>query len=441
MHGRDALLLACQSPHADRETVRILLQLGADPRAAGKDGRSALDHAASAGRWNLVALLDPDTPLPASHCDDLSPEPGADSPQHLLDALRFGHWAAVSGFRQLFAEWPESVRVELYLQLLEPGHANARRWLFEHGLDPASRCDDGRHLAGAVLDSLPQSLEALDELLNMGQDVAGQGLLAHAMGRLGSAAEGAALTPKLIDHGGDLFGGDADGRTPVHHAAANGMSHTLILLLQRGCNPNVRDREGQTPLHHALKQPLPQATALLRALIRHGADPEAADSAGETPLGQALEADNDDCKRWLHWSPWPLPTRPLRATDLHAAAAAGDAAAVERLLELGFDVDARDAQGATALLRACGKGHLQAARVLLEQHADVRLSTPGGATALDRSGHRQAYRAGVSAARAAGADRSASARRGDGAAGQCRARACRHCRTAARARCRCARRG
>ena len=382
MHGRDALLLACQSPHADRETVRILLELGADPRAAGKDGRSALDHAASAGRWNLVALLDPDTPLPASHCDDLSPEPGADSPQHLLDALRFGHWAAVSGFRQRFAEWSEPVRVELYLQLLEPGHANARRWLFENGLDPASRRDDGLHLAGAVLDSLPQSMEALDELLHMGQDVAGRGLLAHAMGRLGSAAEGAALTPKLIDHGGDLFGSDADGKTPVHHAAAHGMLHTLTILLQRGCDPNVRDREGQTPLHHALKQSLPQATALLRALVLHGADPEAADSAGETPLGQVLEADNEVCERWLHWSPWPLPPRPLRATDLHAAAAAGDAPAVERLLELGFAVDTRDAQGATALLRACGNGHLQAARVLLERHADVRLSTPGGATAL-----------------------------------------------------------
>ncbi len=382
MHGRDALLLACQSIHADTETVRILLALGADPRAAGKDGRSALDHAASAGRWNLVALLDPNTPLPASHCDDHAPEAGADSPQHLLDALRFGHWAAVSGFRQLINQWPEATRVDLYLQLLEPGHANARRWLFENGLDPAVRREDGLHLAGAVLDALPESLEALDELFKMGQGIAGRGLLAHAMATIGSAAEGAALTLKLLEHDGDLFGVDDAGRVALHYAAIHAMPQMLIILLQRGCDPNIRDREGQTPLHHALKQPPAQAVPLLRALVAAGANPEAADASGETPLGQALQADNDTCVRWLRWSVWPLPGRPLRAADLHAAAAVGDAAALERLLQLGFDVDTRDMQGATPLLRACGKGHLEAAQTLLDAGADVCLSTPGGATAL-----------------------------------------------------------
>lgn len=381
-HGRDALLLACQSLHADGGTVRVLLDLGADPHAQGKDGRSALDHAASAGRWNLVALLDPDTPLPASHCDDLTPEAGADSPQHLLDALRFGHWAAVSGFRQLLGQWPEAARVDLYLQLLEPGHANARRWLFDNGLDPAARREDGLHLAAAVLDALPESVEALDELLMLGQGIAGRGLLAHAMARTGSAAVGAALVPRLVDHDADLFGVDADGVAPMHHAAIHGMLHALNLLLQRGCDPNVRDRDGQTALHHALKHPPAKAVPLVRALVAAGANPEAADACGETALGQALQADCDACAVWLRWGPWPLPGRPLRAADLHDAAAVGDAAAINRLLELGFDVDTRDAQGATALLRACGKGYLQAAQVLLDAGADVGLSTPGGATAL-----------------------------------------------------------
>ena len=65
-HGRDALTLACQSAHAHADTVRALLTLGAEAKTPGSDGRSALDHAAAAGRWDLVALLDPDTPLPAS---------------------------------------------------------------------------------------------------------------------------------------------------------------------------------------------------------------------------------------------------------------------------------------------------------------------------------------------------------------------------------------
>lgn len=381
-HGRDALMLACQSPRADADTVRILLELGADPRAPGQDGRSPLDHAATAGRWNLVALMDPDTPLPASHCDDLSPESGADSPAHLLDALRFGHWAAVSGFRRLLREWPMQTRVELYLELLDPEAASARRWLFENGLAANARHVDGRHLAALVLDRLPAAMIALDELLGMGQGIAGRGLLAQAMRHLGSAAEGAALVPKLLQYDADLFGADDEGMTPLHHAARHGMSHSLNLLLANGCDPNVRDREGQTPLHHALKVGSSAALPLVRALIAAGADPEAADAAGETPLGQALEAGDPVCTRWLRWGPWHLPGRALRAADLPQAAAAGDAAAVERLLELGFDIDTRDSQGATALIRACGNGHPAAARVLLDAGADVGLSSPGGATAL-----------------------------------------------------------
>ncbi|MDQ6647444.1 MAG: ankyrin repeat domain-containing protein, partial [Pseudomonadota bacterium] len=96
-HGRDALTLACQSPHARAETVQALLALGAEPKTVGSDGRSALDHAATAGRWDLVALLDPDTPLPASLSQELLAE-GSDTPEHLLDGLRFGHWALVSSF-------------------------------------------------------------------------------------------------------------------------------------------------------------------------------------------------------------------------------------------------------------------------------------------------------------------------------------------------------
>src|SRR6185312_10767047 len=48
-HGSDALMLACQSPHAEGATVSALLALGAEPKAPGSDGRSALDHATTAG--------------------------------------------------------------------------------------------------------------------------------------------------------------------------------------------------------------------------------------------------------------------------------------------------------------------------------------------------------------------------------------------------------
>ena len=382
VHGRDALALACQSPRAGTGTVQILLALGADPHAPADDGRSALDHAASAGRWNLVAVLDPDTPLPASHCGDAAPEPGADSPAHLLDALRFGHWAAVSGFHARVREWPEAERAALFLELADVDHRLARQWLLDHGLDAGACLADGTRLIEAVLQRLPASLDALDDLRRAGASVAGAGFLARVMAGLGDAAAGAALVPSLLDAGADPFGVDDAGRAPLHHAAAHAVVPALQALLARGCDPCVRDADGLAPLHHAMLSEHGDRLRVLQALVRHGADPEAGGANGETPLGLALAAGDAAAAYWLRWSGWLLPGRALRASDVPAAAAVGDEEAVARLIELGFDVDARDARGATALMRAAGGGYVAVAHRLLRHDADVAAVSHGGATAL-----------------------------------------------------------
>jgi len=396
-HGRDALTLACQSPHARGETISALLALGAEPKTPGGDGRSALDHAAAAGRWDLVALLDPDTPLPASHSRDVLTE-GADTPAHLLDALRFAHWAIVSSFAERVREWPQGQLAQLYLDLATPGLSAARRWLLEHGLDAEARLqpqlpDDadsaqadapalpplGRRLFDALLQQLPTSTEALDDLLQAGASPAGAGLLAQALSRLNGSAQCAALPLNLLERGADPFGADTRDRTPLHLAAINGQLSLLQALLARGCDPNTRDRDGRTPLFAALEHGA-EALPLVRALIAHGANPEAADANGETPLGLALE--HPAVERWLDWHDWSRPNRSLRADDLPAAAAVGALPTVHRLLELGFAVDTQDDQGATALLRACGAGHREIAAALLDAGANSSLAARSGVTPL-----------------------------------------------------------
>ena len=111
--------------------------------------------------------------------------------------------------------------------------------------------------------------------------------------------------------------------------------------------------------------PRSAAKALLKRLIAHGASPHARAADGQTPLGVALASGRRDLADWLDWRGWPLPKRALRAADLPAAAMAGDADAVRRLLDLGFAVDAPDAQGCTALLRAAGGGHRATVDLLL----------------------------------------------------------------------------
>jgi len=69
-------------------------------------------------------------------------------------------------------------------------------------------------------------------------------------------------------------------------------------------------------------------------------------------------------------------------TPLHDAASSGDGGAVERLLALGADVNARDDGGTTPLLLACRHGQIQIARLLLEHGAEPNARSDAGATAL-----------------------------------------------------------
>ena len=398
-HGRDALTLACQSPHAHGETIRALLALGAEPKAVGSDGRSPLDHAAAAGRWDLVALLDPETPLPANLSHDLLSE-GADTPAHLLDALRFGHWAIVSSFTDRVATWPQAHLAPLYLDLATPGLGAARRWLLEHGLDPEARLPAlsvkiastndsiietpapsvlGRRLFDALLQQLPTSAEALQDLMQAGASPAGAGLLAQALTRLNSVEPNTTLVMHLLERGADPFGPDSRGRTPLQLAAVNADQTLLNFLLACGCDPNTRDDDCRTPLFAALEHGA-QALPLVRALIAYGADPEAADANGETPLGLSLE--HPAVERWLDWHDGSRPHRALRADDLPVAAAHGSLANVQRLLELGFSANTQDAQGASALLRACGAGHADVAACLLDAGADATQAAHSGVTPL-----------------------------------------------------------
>jgi ankyrin repeat protein len=69
------------------------------------------------------------------------------------------------------------------------------------------------------------------------------------------------------------------------------------------------------------------------------------------------------------------------------AAEGGDAARVRELLAAGADPEARDAEGASALMLAAHGGHLDAVRALIDAGADVNAADARGFGALARAVH------------------------------------------------------
>jgi ankyrin repeat protein len=74
---------------------------------------------------------------------------------------------------------------------------------------------------------------------------------------------------------------------------------------------------------------------------------------------------------------------PPAPTPLHHAVQSGDLAALQAALQAGTPVDARDAQGRTALMRAAERGDPALVRALLQARASRTLRDPQGRTAAD----------------------------------------------------------
>jgi ankyrin repeat protein len=386
--GRDALMLAGTAERADPQLVRRLLELGLDPTRRDNDQRRAADHAAAAGRWTLVAVLDPAYPLPAAVMDAGATTQVDRAPVTLLrDGLREGRFEDLHTVVGLLS--PRELGAQLReLPVAGQGtaalHAAARiDWLLAHGADPDVREGADDNAMFALLAQGPVAAAALQALLRRAVSPAGAGGFARFLGacvasdHAGRALE--LLAIDLLDRGADPYAPSPAGDPPLALAVRLGWLRVVERLVSYGVDLNARDSHGMTALH--LAAALGRESAL-KALIAQGADPEMRAADGQTPLGVALSSGRRDLADWLDWRGWPLPGRPLQAADLPSAAIVGEVDAVRRLIDLGLAVNATDGQGCTALLRAAGGGHRAVVELLLARGADPRAAARSGATPL-----------------------------------------------------------
>jgi ankyrin repeat protein len=220
----------------------------------------------------------------------------------------------------------------------------------------------------------------------------------------------------VIERGVDINIAQASSMTPLLAATRDswhGRPEAVMTLLANGADPRIADADGNTPLHHAARSSDPGVAALLRDA---GAEMDTLNNEGVSPLGIACAAGNWRLARFLlerGAKAEPADGQPVLLaaagteeddpagvqlllrhkarveardsrdrTALHEAAFAGHADVCGALLDAGADVHARDGQGRTPLLDSARAGALPALDVLLGSGADARSCDGVGANAL-----------------------------------------------------------
>ncbi|XP_060794566.1 ankyrin repeat and SAM domain-containing protein 1A-like isoform X7 [Neoarius graeffei] len=211
---------------------------------------------------------------------------------------------------------------------------------------------------------------------------------------------------------------DSNGYTPLHHAALNGHSEVVELLLKNDAVTNVADNKGCYPLHLAAwkgdqrivrllihkgtsypklnEQNNDNETALhcaaqyghsevVRVLLEELTDPTMRNNRFETPLDLAALYGRLEVVKLLlcaHPNLLNTHTHTLSHTPLHLAARNGHLPVVEVLLSSGMDINYQTEKG-SALHEAALFGKTEVVQKLLSAGIDVNIVDNKNRTALD----------------------------------------------------------
>ena len=263
-------------------------------------------------------------------------------------------------------------RIERALQLLQAG-ADPRA-----APDPQWR--DQRNLP--VLAAVLPDLRLLRELIARGVDVnaphKGMTPLLAATRDSWHGRPEAVMT--LLANGADSRATDADGNTPLHHAARSSDPGVAALLRDAAAEIDALNNEGWSPLAVACQV---GNWRLARFLLERGARAEPVE--GIPVLLAAAATDDDDpagVQLLLKHKARADARDAQRRSALHEAALAGHSAIIDALLAAGANLEARDALGRTPLLEAAAGGRAAVLEHLLPHKPDLAAVDGDGRNAL-----------------------------------------------------------
>jgi ankyrin repeat protein len=192
---------------------------------------------------------------------------------------------------------------------------------------------------------------------------------------LDGAARGNAKTVlESLQQGAHIEARDINGATPLILAAESHQIPMLELLLQKGAAPEAKDQKGMTALVHAARSGFVDVVELLLSKTPDVNDKnQALFAVAETGIATVLISAEE--YKTLRGGMPPGSGASERGVSPYLRMA-------KLLLSSGANIEARDENGDTPLIRAAGFGQTDIVRLLLEKGADVEATNKGGSSAL-----------------------------------------------------------
>ena len=173
----------------------------------------------------------------------------------------------------------------------------------------------------------------------------------------------------LIELGADIEAKDKNGQTSLHQTAQSGNQNLIRTLVELGADIEAKDKNGQTPLHNVTRFGRENT---LRLLIELGADIESKDRDERTPLHVAAQSDKENIIRILVELGADIEAKDRdEKTPLHNAARFGGENTLRVLIELGADIEAKDGDEKTPLYNAVRSYRENTLRLLIELGAEI----------------------------------------------------------------------
>ncbi len=167
----------------------------------------------------------------------------------------------------------------------------------------------------------------------------------------------------------------------LHLAAFFGLYDVVVILLEKGHNPNTEDTKKTTPLSWACRN---GHTQTVMVLLRENANPETKEiTRDQTPLSWAAINGHERVVKLLLEKDVDLESKDrIKFTPLLWAARNEHAAVVDLLLARNVNQDAKDRLGRTPLAWSVRNGNEVITKLLLDNKADVNVRNNNGTTAL-----------------------------------------------------------